>query len=77
MHCFKPIAALMAAGFAIAPAIVHADDSVAALRAELQTLKADYDARVAALESRLGSSKPRRRGRGNGTGAGCKRPALG
>ncbi len=54
MQGFKPIAALMAVGFAVAPAIAHADDSVAALRAELQTLKADYDARVAALESRIG-----------------------
>jgi len=54
MHGFKPIAALMAVGFAVAPAIVHADDDVAALRAELQALKADYGARVEALESRIG-----------------------
>jgi len=54
MHGFKPIAALMAVGFAVAPTIVHADDDAAALRAELRSLKADYDARVAALESRIG-----------------------
>jgi len=55
MHGFKPIAALMAVGCCVAlPAIASADDDAAALRAELQTLKADYDARVAALESRIG-----------------------
>jgi hypothetical protein len=54
MHGFKPIAALMAACSVAAPTIVHADDDVAALRAELQSLKADYDARVVALESRIG-----------------------
>ena len=54
MHGFKPIAALMAVGCVALPAIAHAEDDVAALRAELQTLKADYDARVAALESRIG-----------------------
>jgi hypothetical protein len=54
MHGFKPFAALLAVGFAVAPPIVRADDSVAGLRAELQSLKADYDARVAALESRIG-----------------------
>ncbi len=54
MHGFKPIVALMAVCSAVAPAIVRADDDVAALRAELQSLRADYDARVAALESRIG-----------------------
>ena len=54
MHGFKPIAALIAVGCVALPAIAHADDDAAALRAELQTLKADYDARVAALESRIG-----------------------
>ena len=54
MHGFKPIAALMAVGCVALPALARADDDVAALRAELQTLKADYDARVAALESRIG-----------------------
>ncbi len=54
MHGFKPIVALMAVGFAVAPTIVHADDDVATLRTELQSLKADYDARVAALETRIG-----------------------
>ncbi len=54
MHGFRPIAALMAVGCVALPAIARADDDVAALRAELQTLKADYDERVAALESRIG-----------------------
>jgi hypothetical protein len=54
MHGFRPIAALMAVGIAATPTIVHADDDVATLRAELQSLKSDYDARVAALESRIG-----------------------
>ena len=54
MHGFKPIAALMAVGIAVAPATVRADDDVASLRAELESLKSDYDAKVAALESRIG-----------------------
>ncbi len=43
-----------------APSIVHADDEVAALRAELHSLKSDYDARVAALESRINNWSRRR-----------------
>jgi hypothetical protein len=54
MHGFKLIVALMAVCAAVSPVIVRADDDVATLRAELQTLKNDYDARVAALESRIG-----------------------
>ncbi len=54
MHGFKPIAAFMAACSVLAPAVARADDDAASLRAELQSLKADYDARVAALESRIG-----------------------
>jgi hypothetical protein len=54
MHGFKPIAALLAVCSAMAPGIVRADDDAATLRAELQSLKSDYDAKVAALESRIG-----------------------
>lgn len=53
MHGFKPVAALLAVGCALAPAIAQADDETAALRAELEALKADYGAKVAALESRI------------------------
>src|SRR5262245_47081365 len=55
MRPYKPIAALAAvacAALALAPAAWAVDDA-AALRAELEGLKSDYDARVAALESRI------------------------
>ena len=50
---YKPIAALMALGLCRALRSARADDDVAALRAELQNLKYDYEARVAALEARI------------------------
>ena len=53
MSVYKPIAALMAVACAVLSASARADDDAAALRAELQSLKSDYDARVAALESRI------------------------
>jgi hypothetical protein len=53
MRGYKPIAALMAVACAVLSAGARADDDAAALRAELQSLKSDYDARVAALESRI------------------------
>jgi hypothetical protein len=53
MSDYKPIAALLAVGcVAFAPG-ARAEDDAAALRTELQSLKSDYDARVAALEARI------------------------
>ncbi len=49
---FRCLAWPMAALFLASPA-AHADDDVAALRAELAELKAEYGQRVAALESRI------------------------
>ncbi len=51
MSSFRPVAALCA--FALLPAIAPAADDAAGLRAELQALKSDYDARVDALEARI------------------------
>ena len=51
MWILRPAAALLA--LTAFPAGVFAADDVAALRAELQALKSDYDARVGALESRI------------------------
>jgi hypothetical protein len=51
MMVFRPVAALMA--LATLPAMASGADDVAALRAELQALKSDYDARVDALEARI------------------------
>jgi hypothetical protein len=49
MSACKPLAAFAAvASVVFAPAIL-AEDDAAALRAELQSLKSEYDARVAAL----------------------------
>ncbi len=53
MSVYKPIAALTAVACAVLAPSAQADDDAAALRAELQSLKSDYDARVAALESRI------------------------
>jgi hypothetical protein len=53
MSAIKPIAALMAIACAALAPVARADDDTAALRAELESLKSDYDARVAALEARL------------------------
>lgn len=53
MTSIRPFAAAILLCFAVSPAISRAADDVAALRAELERLKADYDARVTALESRL------------------------
>ena len=60
MSVYKPIAALMAVACAVLSTSARADDDTAALRAELQSLKSDYDARVAALESRIANWKCRR-----------------
>ena len=51
MMVFRPVAALMA--LATLPAMASGADDVAALHAELQALKSDYDARVDALEARI------------------------
>ena len=68
MSVYKPIAALMAVACAAAcSASARADDDAAALRAELQSLKSDYDARVAALESRIDAT---------GSRVGCGRTAT-
>ena len=53
MSVHKPIAAFVAVACAMLAPSARADDDAAALRAELQSLKSDYDARVAALESRI------------------------
>jgi hypothetical protein len=44
----KPLAALAAAACVVLAPAAHADDDAAALRAELQTLKSDYQTRIAA-----------------------------
>jgi len=49
----KPVAALTALAGIMAPALSHAADDIASLRAELQALKAEYTERVSALESRI------------------------
>jgi len=51
MRDFKRVAALIA--LATLPVAAPAADEVAALRAELQALRSDYDARVDALETRI------------------------
>ncbi len=53
MSAIKPIAALMALACAAPALVARADDDAAALRAELESLKSDYDARVASLETRI------------------------
>jgi hypothetical protein len=53
MSSFKHIAASMTLACGLLPAIGHADDDVAALRAELEALKSDYAARLGALEARI------------------------
>ena len=53
MSAYKPIAALAAVACAVLAPAAHADDDAAALRAELQSLKSDYETRVAALEARI------------------------
>jgi hypothetical protein len=50
MRILEPVAALLA--LATLPAVAAADD-ISALRAELQALKNDYDARVDALQARI------------------------
>jgi hypothetical protein len=51
MRDFKPVVALIA--LSTLPAMAPAADDAAALRAELQALKSDYDSRVDALEARI------------------------
>jgi hypothetical protein len=51
MRDFKPVLALLA--LATVPAVSPAADDAAALRAELQALKSDYNSRVDALEARI------------------------
>jgi len=53
MTRFKSIAAACALAGALLPPTSRAADDVATVRAELQALKKDYDARVAALEARM------------------------
>ena len=53
MTSFKPMAALLALAGSISPALSHAADDAASLRAELQALRDDYIARVEALEARI------------------------
>src|SRR5262245_7857269 len=53
MSAYKPMAALMAVACAAFAPVTKAEDDAAALRAELQSLKSDYDTRVAALEARI------------------------
>jgi hypothetical protein len=51
MRIHWPMAALLA--LALTPAMAPAADDVTTLRAELQVMKSDYDARVDALEARI------------------------
>lgn len=53
MTNFRYAAASVTLAFVLLPAIGRADDEVAQLRAELEALKRDYTARIAALESRV------------------------
>ncbi len=53
MSAIKPLAALMAIACAAPAPAARADDDSAVLRAELESLKSDYDARVASLEARI------------------------
>ncbi|HEU0224497.1 MAG TPA: hypothetical protein VFR29_03615 [Steroidobacteraceae bacterium] len=53
MTSLKYVAASLTLACALLPAISRADDDVAALRAELEALKGDYAARLAALEARI------------------------
>jgi hypothetical protein len=53
MTRFKAVAALLALTSVIYPVFGEAADEVVALRAEMQALKSDYEARIAALETRL------------------------
>src|SRR5688500_6538092 len=53
MPGFKSIAALVAVAFTMLVQPARAEDDAAALRAALESLKSDYDARVAALEARI------------------------
>jgi len=53
MSAHKPLAAFIAVACAALAPGAQAEDDAAALRAELQSLKSDYDARVAALEARI------------------------
>ena len=50
---FQALAALLALAGILLPALGHAADDVASLRAELQALKNEYTARVDALEARI------------------------
>ena len=54
MTRLQPIAALCALGLFAMPAFAATADDAATLRAELAILKADYAARVDALEARIG-----------------------
>jgi hypothetical protein len=53
MSAPKPFAALVAVACAALAPGAQADEDAAALRAELQSLKSDYESRIAALETRL------------------------
>jgi hypothetical protein len=53
MMSVRPFAYLLLGCCAVSPTMSYAADDVAALRAELDQLKADYAARVSALESRI------------------------
>ena len=53
MPVYKPIAALVAVAFVALPCPCTPTTMPPHLRAELQSLKSDYDTRVAALESRI------------------------
>ena len=53
MSAYKPIAALVAVACIAHLPQARAEDDAAALRAELQSLKSDYQTRVAALEARI------------------------
>src|SRR5262245_63563541 len=53
MSAYKPIAAFVAAACIAHAGGARADDDAAVLRAELQSLKSDYETRIAALEARI------------------------
>jgi hypothetical protein len=53
MTSLKYVVASLTLAGALLPAVGHADDDVAALRAELEALRSDYASRLAVLEARI------------------------
>ena len=51
------IFAMLALTMAGTPAVAHADTEIQALRAELERIRSDYEARIADLERRLDAAE--------------------